>query len=159
MTRPLHERFWEKVDRRGPDECWPWLASKTPDGYGKIKNMGISYYAHHVALKLINRLPKRPSRKLHVRHSCDNPPCCNPAHLILGTAKKNAQDREDRKRHSHESHRGARNPKAKLTEEQVVEIKADLAAGEAQVSIASRFLVSPQTISAIAVGRRWAHVV
>jgi hypothetical protein len=92
----LERRFWEKVDRRDPDECWPWHGAKV-NGYGHIWSGGRMQKASRVALELTLK------RALGVAelalHSCDNPPCCNPAHLRAGTNSDNTRDMVERGRH------------------------------------------------------------
>lgn len=92
----LQRRFWNKVDRRGPDECWPWgLKSRTGDGYGRVSVACVSQPSHRVAWTLSNgSIPVG----FVVRHACDNAPCCNPAHLILGTVSDNVRDMKERGR-------------------------------------------------------------
>jgi hypothetical protein len=80
--RPLVERFWEKVERRGPWDCWPWLAGKYPSGYGQIWVEGKNELAHRVAYRLsIGPIP--PGLTIdHVKaRGCVRRDCCNPAHL------------------------------------------------------------------------------
>lgn len=86
--------FMAKVDVRGPDECWPWLASKNRDGYGKFKDNGTVVTASRMALEL--HLDKRLWGQI-VCHTCDNPECCNPKHLYAGSQSQNMQDRWDRR--------------------------------------------------------------
>ena len=123
--RPLTERFWEKVDRRGADDCWPWMAGRTEDGYGKISEDApsrkslrahrVSYELHHGSL----------TTNLEVQHSCNNPPCVNPAHLSQDTPLVNAKYRNEQGRQAcHENH-----GRAKFTEEKVVEIRRDYVYG------------------------------
>jgi hypothetical protein len=89
--RPLAERFWAKVDRRGPDECWPWLGCKRPLGYGSFS---VSSYrtvgAHRVAYELAHgaTLPSKSSW-LCIDHLCRTPSCVNPRHLELVTYREN----------------------------------------------------------------------
>lgn len=87
--RPLADRFWEKVDKSGgPDACWPWLGGQYPSGYGKIRGSDGEYLlAHRVAWTLANG-----PTELDVLHRCDNPPCCNEAHLFDGTQAENFDD-------------------------------------------------------------------
>jgi hypothetical protein len=85
---PKEMMFWAKVEFRGENECWPWLAGRYPSGYGHSSR---TEYSHRVAYRLSKgKIP----RGFHVCHSCDNPPCCNPAHLWVGTAKSNMIDRD-----------------------------------------------------------------
>lgn len=87
---PLKDRFWLKVDRRGPDECWRWLAAKDPRGYGRVgTDPGAIALSHRVAYALTHG--ELPNDKF-VCHRCDNPPCCNPGHLFLGTCLDNNRD-------------------------------------------------------------------
>lgn len=90
MAKPSdEERFWSRVDRRGPDECWPWTGSRNPAGYGAFSRGGKRSNTHRVAWEMTHGpIPGR----LHVLHACDNPPCCNPAHLSLGTHEDNMAD-------------------------------------------------------------------
>lgn len=91
--------FWDKVDSSaGPDACWPWLGGvrRKTQGYGRafIGSRGIS--AHRLALILSGGEPADDD--LLACHSCDNPPCCNPAHLWWGTNADNTQDCVDKGR-------------------------------------------------------------
>ncbi len=93
---PLVERFWIKVKRGGPDDCWPWQGTRS-NGYGQIAvthdgrgRRQRRLLAHRVAWELANG--KKIPRGLLVRHRCDNPPCCNPQHLLLGTHGDNIAD-------------------------------------------------------------------
>ena len=86
MSAPLTVRFWSKVDRRGPDECWPWLGSRV-DGYGSINiGSGRTRRAHQVAFDLTNgAVPDG----LELDHLCRNPWCVNPSHLEPVTHREN----------------------------------------------------------------------
>ena len=93
---------------------------------------------------------------LWVLHHCDNPPCCNPSHLFLGTRLDNMRDCKDKGRRAITL--GERNGNAKLTEADVLEIKALLFKGMSQRAIANQFGVAQQLISCIKTGSLWAHV-
>lgn len=86
--KTLAERFWEKVDIRSDDECWPWLASITGRGYGQFNMANGMARAHRLAFFLYNGYWPNVCR-----HSCDYKRCCNPKHLLDGTEADNAKDR------------------------------------------------------------------
>lgn len=92
----ISERFWRKVDKRGPDDCWEWQAGKSSFGYGAFGINGRSHRAHRVA-KMLSGVDLGDQI---VRHACDNPACCNPAHLLLGTLADNNRDMWERNRAS-----------------------------------------------------------
>lgn len=91
-------RFWSKVAipsaPRHEKMCWPWTAS-TAKGYGQIKIAGRPLRAHRVDHEIANG-PLAPGE--HVLHSCDNPLCCNPAHLRAGTHAENMAEKVSRGR-------------------------------------------------------------
>lgn len=89
-----------------------------------------------------------------VRHSCDNPPCVNPAHLSTGTKADNSADMVARGR----SPRGSRSGASKLTERQVAEIRVRQAAGELHRVLAAEYGISRVTITNIVTGKTWRHV-
>jgi hypothetical protein len=88
----VEERFWAKVDRRGPDECWPWLAYLNENGYGIFNGPGTRggvFKAHRFAYELtIGPIPNDRT----IDHECRNRRCCNPSHLRIATAKENAEN-------------------------------------------------------------------
>lgn len=152
--KTLADRFWEKVDRRGPDECWPWTKATNEHGYGVMRpegqRSGPTVRAHRVSLMLAGV----DIDGLVIRHSCDNPPCVNPAHLSVGTEADNSADMVARDRHA----RGSRSGTSKLTEHQVIAIRARCAAGEMHRVVATDFGVSRPTITGIVNGKTWRHV-
>lgn len=90
------ERFWKKVDKRGEGECWPWTASTRKGGYGQFKKEPTLLSAHRIAFEVTHR---KLDRGELVLHSCDNPNCCNPAHLSAGSQRANVADAMARGRH------------------------------------------------------------
>jgi hypothetical protein len=87
----LEYRFLSKVREAGPDECWEWIGARLPFGYGNYWSYFDRRYkgAHRYAWERM--FGPVPAEKC-VLHSCDNPPCVNPAHLFLGTDLDNVQD-------------------------------------------------------------------
>lgn len=95
--RPVDDRFWEKVDISGADDCWAWLGATLTSGYGSFHLKGKSCTAHRLAYILtVGEI----ADGLHIRHKCDNPICCNPAHLETGTHADNMRDMAERGRAS-----------------------------------------------------------
>src|SRR5690242_13962235 len=85
------ENFWKDVDKSGgPNACWPWLKCKERHGYGHAYWDRQHHRAHRLAFELATGI--KPVNC--VLHKCDNPPCCNPAHLFEGTQKDNALDKQ-----------------------------------------------------------------
>jgi len=84
----LEERFWAKVDRRGPDDCWEWRAYRRPNGYGQFDTLKVlgTNLAHRAAyLLLVGPIPAG----LTLDHLCRNRGCVNPSHLEPVTAGEN----------------------------------------------------------------------
>jgi len=100
------KRFWSKVNRKGPDECWEWIGTlKKPQGYGFFyicQENGIdrNMYAHRFIFQYLNG---PVGTMQYVCHHCDNPKCVNPKHLFLGDAKANWDDMWAKKRHYHQT--------------------------------------------------------
>lgn len=135
----LEQRFWSKVDRRGANECWTWTAATNEHGYGVMRpsgrRTGPTVKAHRVSALLAGM----QIDGFAVLHSCDNPPCVNPAHLRAGTQKDNTADIFARNRQ-------APHQRPKLTDEQIAEAQRRVRAGEMQKSVALDMGVSPQTM-------------
>ena len=148
------ERFWPKVDKREPNQCWEWLAGTNHDGYGKFRYNGKDGSAHRVSWILANGdIPKG----LSVLHECDNPPCVNPYHLFLGTNQDNMDDKVSKNR----VHRptGRVNKMSKLTEDQVREIRKRYANEDiTHEALAKEYNMSRSGISPVIRGENWAHI-
>ena len=153
MTKPIPEltdrqlrNFWRKVDVGGPDECWPWMGSTNRRGYGTIWLGGV-YKAHRVGMAIEGRDPL----ELMACHTCDNPPCCNPAHLFAGTGTDNVHDRDAKRRGAS----GERHGLSKLTADDVKAIRCDT---RPLNIIAAEYGVSDMSISYVKARKTWAHV-
>lgn len=110
--KPTAEKFWNKVDKSGgTDACWPWTGKRSKQGYGAWWDTGSSHRGAY--LYTFGEF----DRSLCVCHHCDNPPCCNPKHLFLGTRKDNADDRD--RKHRRIAPAGEEQGNAKLTWEAV----------------------------------------
>lgn len=148
----LAERFWSKVDRRGPDECWPWLGAPLNHGYGSIstggrtgKEVTASRAAYFIATGVM------PPSNLDVCHSCDNRRCVNFAHLFLGTRAVNMADAASKGRMP----RGEKSVHSRLTREQAQAIAFDR---RSRARIADAYGVSSWVIHAIRNGKTWPDI-
>jgi len=153
---PIAERFWPKVQRGGSTECWLWTVYRSRQGYGIFGlpgREGGHALAHRVAWELVNGpIPDG----FHVLHHCDNPPCVNPAHLFLGTDADNSHDKVVKGRASHL--RGEDSGMAKLTEQDVREIRRLSALGYEQRPLGRMFGVCKSAIGYIVRRETWKHV-
>lgn len=150
----IAERFWIKVDKRGPNDCWGWLASKNPDGYGCFFMSGGPQGAHRISW-LINK-GKIPLG-MCVLHTCDNPACVNPNHLWIGTHTENMKDMAIKGRNKWTDHTGELNPLAKLNDSDVLRIR-QLIGQKSYMEIAKIFDVSKSLIGQIAIRQIWQHI-
>ena len=152
-ARPsLSTRFHAKVDSSGgPDACWPWRGCTGGSGHGVLKVGGRrTDSAHRLAYTYCHgAIPDG----CVVRHTCDNPKCCNPAHLLIGTHAQNVADRVERKR----SACGAKNGRAKLTVSDVQSIRR--LAGIVPIrTLAATYDVDPAAIRNVITGKCWKSV-
>jgi hypothetical protein len=142
-------RFWSKVDKSGT--CWTWTGHRDKDGYGVMQYRGSARRASRLAWFFTHGAI--PPRDLHVCHTCDNPPCVNPAHLWLGTNDENMADCTTKGRRPSGDRNGTRTKPetvrrgeahrwTKLTWEQVQSIRAERAAGVPSSQLARAYGVS-----------------
>lgn len=156
------ERFWSKVDKSaGLDGCWPFTGSRDDNGYARFhtgKSRSSNMLAHRVAYGLATG--EAPEA---VCHRCDNPPCCNPAHLFGGTKADNNHDMKVKRRHflhvdPSRAVRGEGHGQSKLTHALAEEIRARYAAGGVtQYDLADAFGVSQRTINKVVNNIGWTN--
>lgn len=140
--------FMDKVSPEPNSGCWLWTASLDSRGYGQLTLNGKLFRAHRVSYQM----HKGPIPDgLHVCHACDVPSCCNPDHLFLGTNLENIQDRCKKGR----TPAGEKHWMSKLTSQQVAEIRAKLADGRTQKSVAQEYGMSQSHISDIHRRKLW----
>lgn len=162
------EMFWSKVAIKANDKlCWEWQAGKNTKGYGSSTFNRVGIAASRKAYMLYHNIQLK-DRKILVCHTCDNPSCCNPFHLFLGTSKDNMMDmsRKGRckgyvsgyKRKKADIQYGSKNPTSKLTEEDVICIRNLSKSGTMVKEIAESFKMAASTISQIVNYKRWKHI-
>lgn len=140
----LEAEFWDKVEKRGPDECWEWKGSrrsKIPQkAYGEFFIVtGKKVVASRAAYELTYG---RLDPSLNACHTCDNPPCCNPKHLFAGDDKVNALDKVAKGRHG-------RTYTSRFTAEDVALIRSGV---KSNAVLAREYGVAPSYISRIKSG-------
>lgn len=156
MRQPITpEKFWARLHKT--DTCWVWTgATSGKGGYGKLTYLKRVQFAHRLAYIFTHgSIPAG----MDVLHHCDNPPCCNPDHLFLGTARENVRDAIAKGRMHHKyPHPGARgeaSPHAKLTWQDVKEIRAYPRYRGALADLSRRYGLTHSTIAAILHGKTW----
>lgn len=132
------------------DDCWAWQGWKTRAGYGQFTVTKKRYYAHRFAYE--HYYSVEPG-KLFVCHHCDNPECCNPKHLFLGTYQDNHNDMTRKGRRA----KGETIAQSKLTEKQVLEIYKQKGLIFSS-KLAPLYGVTPANICCIWRGETWSHV-
>jgi hypothetical protein len=159
ITDHQKEAFWSKVDIHNTHkECWEWKGAKKPSGYGNVRINKSYLLAHRVAFELANGVIPEG---FIVCHICDNPSCCNPNHLMLGTTKSNAADMliKNRQKKAVSAARGSQNGISKLNEEVVREIRELYESKEMnQYELADKYGVSQVAIGCVVRRDTWRHV-
>lgn len=157
------EEFWASVDKtpgQGPNgDCWIWTGARDRDGYGltaygrdrNIPGRKGSQKSHRISYE-VSTGPIPPG--LDVMHSCDNPPCCNPAHLSPGTRKDNMGDAVVRDRIP----KGERSYATKLTNADVEQILVYSLAGYKKSEVTKILDISYSIVGKVIDGLRWKHI-
>jgi len=159
LTPEEKARFWSKVDRRSENECWEWQGSlnRNRTGYGQVhlRPFG-TFSAHRVAFALA----KDDAGELEVLHTCDNPRCCNPRHLVSGTQAENIADMVSKGRWRapapDTAPQGIAHYQAKLTPADIRAIRS--ARGLNLSDLGRLFGVAAATIRDVLHRRTWKHV-
>lgn len=134
--------IWKYIDVRGEDECWPWVGGLSQNGRPYFQVDGVKHAAYRLVYVLFNGVALGDDL---CRHTCDNPVCCNPKHLLRGSNDDNVADRSERERQG-------------MPHDTVREIYRLAHAGVSQKEIARRFGISHQLVSNIKTGKRYGHV-
>lgn len=159
LTEKILIRFWRKVEKLGPDECWNWKSTRSHYGHGQFSIHYKKFVSSRISFFIANgEFPNR----LFVCHRCDNPSCVNPAHLFLGTQKDNIQDmmakgRGPAKRVGNRV-LGDSRVGAILTEAKVREIRSKHASGIAMRALGREYGVNRVTIRYVVKRRTWTHI-
>jgi len=160
LTKTHVRAFWQRVSPGAPDACWEWQGNRCPSGYGRLGfwlatpvSKTTPRLAHRIAWEIHNG-PIPPG--MHVCHHCDNPPCCNPAHLYLGTNVENHRDKALRGRAAPKH--CELNGSHKVSADQVRRIRALHAGGMTYYRIAPLFGISEVQVSKIVRRIAWSKL-
>jgi len=155
------EELWKKVNIKDINECWEWMGQITEKGYGRVRFNGGRFYAHRVIFWLNNpkeielKAPKIDrDTKGFLLHKCDNPKCCNPNHLFIGSQLDNAKDRASKNRSA--NFNGEKNPNSKFTNEQILKMKQEKINGKSAYLLSKEHNVSYSCIKRILRGITYA---
>jgi hypothetical protein len=153
------EVLWSKVDKKGEDDCWNWLGYKNKQGYGRTWINDRGFYAHRVIFNLVfpNTItlnaPKSTNDFGFILHICDNPSCCNPKHLFVGTHADNMADKVAKGRSPDFS--GDKGPRAKLSMTQAREARQLRKEGVSARELALRFGLSLPCMKTLLAGKSY----
>lgn len=140
------------LDAEPTDGCVEWWGARSAGGYGSVWFEGRNYRAHRLLLTWVSG--RELDARETVMHSCDNPPCVNPAHLSIGDQSKNMSDCVARGRMDRS---GESNGRAKLSENDIRDIRQRYVLGGSR-RLAEEYGVHPSNIRAIITRKKWAHV-
>src|SRR6185312_10444443 len=147
----IAECIWQRIDVRGPDDCWEWQGRRGVTGYGRVfLPGGKNWMAHRLAAALSGKVPGAGE---YVCHTCDNPPCCNPNHLWVGTEAENVADMVRKGRQHHP--RGELSSSVKLSADVIDEIRLR---DRPRKELARKFGVTVYTIDDVRRARSWQHI-
>jgi len=149
----VETKFWDRTEEDPATGCIEWVGPRNKLGYGRVcvtKDRRV--YAHRLAWEIdVGEIPEG----MCVLHLCDNPPCCNVNHLMVGTIAENNRQAGERDRMQF----GSGRYNAKLTEGDVIRIRGDYAAGGvSQYQLAREYGVHVMTINNVTTYRRWKKV-
>lgn len=168
----LEDRFWSKVNKDGAmrpnmtTQCWDFVSGGTSKRYGLFSFQGEQDGAHRWSYRIEHKLTEIPEG-LQVCHKCDNTLCVRPDHLFLGTPLQNMQDKDAKGRGNYTAWRlekperqprGERVNTAKLTAQDVINIRTRRGDGEPLLDIADDYNITRTQVSRIYLRQAWKHI-
>lgn len=148
---PLYDKLFSQLKLVG--DCWEWQGYLMANGYGVIVDVRAKKLVHRAMYEIIHGpIPDG----LFCCHRCDNPKCCRPEHLFLGTHRENMDDMDSKGRRR--APKGVQHPRAKVSDDDVLLMRQMYSEGVMIVDIAKRFPVVPCTVSAIVNHKTWRHL-
>lgn len=154
VSLAIEDRFWSNINIGNPYDCWEWKSMEGTGEYAQTHYNGKNVPCHRKAYELFYE--KKIPDGMCICHHCDNPPCCNPYHLFLGTVQDNVDDREAKGRNKMPHSKGEDHGHHKLTEDSVRQIRSLYATGKHSYrSLGDIYGVSFGQIRHIIKGRDW----
>lgn len=150
------EKFWDCVDIKSDDDCWEWKSAIGTGDYGSTHYKGVSSSASRIAWQIV--YGDIESEDIFVCHTCDNPPCCNPKHLFLGTRQDNVDDMMKKGRYVNPHCLGESHGGHKLSDVDVVNIRNLRRLGQTYKKIAELMHVSSSCVRDVLKGKNWRHI-
>lgn len=148
MPEFIDDNFWSRVRRT--DTCWIWIGARNPGGYGNVRRDGRYQKAHRYCFSRWHAVNLDSAQ--YLAHSCDTPACVNPAHLRVASQREIMAECAAKNRIAF----GRRSGNNKLTEQQVLDIRANyVLCRVSQAELAERYSVSQPTVHHIVHGRYW----
>ena len=154
--KTIEEKFWRHVSKT--NHCWVWNGTLNDSGYGVVfhdfNGSGHKQYrAHRIAYFIYNGVMLERNEVL--MHTCDNPRCVNPDHLVVGTQQDNLRDMCKKGRNRYGTSRGLANPRTKLNEDLVLQMLVMFRDGWRIQDIARHFKLHPSTVHSAICGNSW----
>jgi hypothetical protein len=149
-------RFYSNIIINGINECFLWRGTTKSNGYGQFKTLNKKWiHAHRYSYEFfIGKIPD----DLCILHKCDNRRCVNPEHLWVGTKKDNTHDMYRKKRNGYSGSQGENNPKSKLKEKDVKEIRESHSKGINCTTLSKTHGVSISAIDRIVRNITWRNL-
>ena len=147
------EQLWSKVDKKEPDQCWPWKGTITKSGYGRTWINDKGHYAHRVIFNLANpgqielKAPTNRKATGFLMHLCDNRICCNPAHLRVADLRENNKDALEKGRVKHK--KGEEHHRSVFTNEEIEKVLQLRKEGKTATQIATAMNKNRSTIKSL----------
>lgn len=143
------EKFWAKINKI-ENGCWEWAGSILTSGYGAFDFQGVRFLSHRLAWIFTNGDPKDK----YVCHKCDNPLCCNPEHLFLGTTQENTKDCVSKNRQA----KGENHGNSIISETQAIEI-LNLKGKKKAMEVSKMYgFKGMESVTRIWEGKSWKHL-